>query len=856
MSRKVAATLSLLALSTLSLSSVSAYALDGAVKATTKWTVGRVASMTQGSYCTMAQKFSDASVVTFAKNGRGEYSLAVDFADPQFKSGEKLKVGLAAQGGAKETFSVTPQSAKTVVVGLGKDAALVASLKKVGALVVTIGEGTQNFAVAGYTSGISDLETCIAGLAANPLDKTADMDVSEKVGVTSPQPEVAKNVIKIAADTRTLPAGDDEPFQKKYPKVDVNSEGLLAAKPTPSDSSEVLDSEFVPVPVQQAAAAAVPDSVVDMAKTDAAIDKLKAENEALRAQMEEQQQKASKAELAASQERLDDIQKKLDMALVQNQALTAKLQASEQAAQKPSAQDTDKMNQLVRDVEVSRQGLAATKTELAAARSENEKLKADMANKLAELGKNGTSQTVAQQSIDALKAENETLRNQLKMVQAKADVPVSAVPSASADQLASLSAQNKALLSQIEQMQASAAQASSHEPAAGTGEDKLRDEVRELRLQVQTISAERTVLADRIETLQKESEHSQLKMAGGSWDLEQATRRYQESQREIRRLGAMIDEQKLKCQQEKKEIEYKLFDPAIASTEQIAMLDRLEDTVVEKEAMIQKIQGAQSTPSPQAAKELADLKAALTVREQEAAAYKSQMEALKHEVAAQSNVHPASYEGQYQTAQQELAFVKKQLEEKSSQMAMLEKQVIDLQNSVQPAAESYPVAAQPASGFQQAAYSSQPAAQYPEKRDIANLLSRAGVSISGSIKVVEGDSPDYRAFSWSSDGLFGSTEMRYAQSLASYEDIVSGYLTRAKSRCDGEFAAIPAKVGVSGADKSSGYEIACVGGAGATSASVLFSYKDKMVTTVAHEGDADLMDRAIDARDRVAAHLN
>lgn len=141
MSRKVAATLSLLALSTLSLSSVSAYALDGAVKATTKWTVGRVASMTQGSYCTMAQKFSDASVVTFAKNGRGEYSLAVDFADPQFKSGEKLKVGLAAQGGAKETFSVTPQSAKTVVVGLGKDAALVASLKKVGALVVTIGEG-------------------------------------------------------------------------------------------------------------------------------------------------------------------------------------------------------------------------------------------------------------------------------------------------------------------------------------------------------------------------------------------------------------------------------------------------------------------------------------------------------------------------------------------------------------------------------------------------------------------------------------------------------------------------------------------------------------------------------------------
>ena len=56
----------------------------------------------------------------------------------------------------------------------------------------------------------------------------------------------------------------------------------------------------------------------------------------------------------------------------------------------------------------------------------------------------------------------------------------------------------------------------------------------------------------------------------------------------------------------------------------------------------------------------------------------------------------------------------------------------------------------------------------------------------------------------------------------------------------------------SGVEQSSSYEIACVGQGSSSSASVLFTYGKGIISTVAHEGRAEAMDLAIDARDRVA----
>ena len=53
----------------------------------------------------------------------------------------------------------------------------------------------------------------------------------------------------------------------------------------------------------------------------------------------------------------------------------------------------------------------------------------------------------------------------------------------------------------------------------------------------------------------------ELCLSTNNWDLERATRRYQEAQREIQRLGQSLRDQKAQCRQEVRSIEAQLFSP-------------------------------------------------------------------------------------------------------------------------------------------------------------------------------------------------------------------------------------------------------------------------------------------------------
>jgi hypothetical protein len=97
--------------------------------------------------------------------------------------------------------------------------------------------------------------------------------------------------------------------------------------------------------------------------------------------------------------------------------------------------------------------------------------------------------------------------------------------------------------------------------------------------------------------------------------------------------------------------------------------------------------------------------------------------------------------------------------------------------------------------------------------------------------------------------------MKQVSDETQLSSVVDQYLARAKARCQGDFAAVPS-ADASGMNNSQAYEIACVGRDLSSSASVLFSYGNQIATTIAHEGRAEAMDLAIDARDRIASQLN
>ncbi len=227
----------------------TASAAATSIAAKSSWAVSRVASVTQGNYCTMAQKYSDNAIISFARNADGEYSLALDFQSPVFK--DKAAQNLVIQPGnaKKETYNVTPQSEQVAVIGLGRDDTFFKSIESNPTLLVTLGSVELNYKLEQFKDGRTELATCLAG-----LKSTSDSAASP----------VEKNKISPAS-------GDAVIASNNTTKTEPSVEGLLAARPKPSLGSEPISSTETSVPVakvdaQPMESAPVPVSNVDTGK--------------------------------------------------------------------------------------------------------------------------------------------------------------------------------------------------------------------------------------------------------------------------------------------------------------------------------------------------------------------------------------------------------------------------------------------------------------------------------------------------------------------------------------------------------------------------------------------------------------
>lgn len=819
------------------------YVMAADIAATTTWQISRVASLSQGSYCAMAQKFADDTILTVARNGRSEYSLAIERPNAKFEMGKEQSVTLRPDGGSSQTYTAINQTEKTVIVGIGASSPVISQLAKSGKMSIEIAKIPVTYAFANYEQGAGDLDKCIVALASSK-DATADMAKSPLTGATSAAPQVSRQVSKIESSS-----GDDV-MPVVAPSVAPSVEGLLAAKPSPMSGAEALNSsEAVPVktvvkePVKNVTAVVTPKTevaakeiVVDAPLKNDELSLIKEENARLKRTIVESRKSFEDKQANKTGPAVDELKSKLDVAAADNEKLQHKLSAlqNELAAKEAAPKIAPVMTPMTPDVD------------------------------------------------DSNTKGDDT-------------------------------------------------------------EDKLRAELRAARAQSDALQAEKAALQASIEKLQRESETTQLKVTGGSWDLEQATRRYQESQREIRRLGALLDGNNQKCQQEKKDIEYMLFDPEIAKKAQISMLNNMEDQIAEKDKKIIQLQALAETPkitpaqeielanlkqqvmslqqqtviASTAAKDLDLAKVKLAESEKNLAAVKAQdlkntaqLQELQAKLAdVQTNIDGQKAaemkkmaEAQVSSDAQKIAMasLNETLSKSNQKVLALEAQLAESQTKIDAAnktailvsqsaakelqdakeknlaaaatlaqvsaasgvemaknmAVAPPVQAAnvvPTAPVQNVSLATPPQSSPFMSADMfSQTLKSAGIPISNGVSVVAGGDPNtYRAYSWKTENLFGSVEMRKVGLSDSLESIVQKYLARAKSRCAGDFAAVPSIIPASG----KGYEIACVTKGANSSASVVFSYRNGIVMTVAHEGNADMMDVAIEARDKIAIKL-
>jgi len=520
------------------------------------WAITKIDRSAQGgnSYCTLSRKYDDGIVLSLGRNQTEEYSMAIDFQKQVFEKDKSVKINLQPGPGQIRAYDMMPTSEKAVVVRLGWDTGFFDALNQSQQMKVKIADKGYSFAMPEIAKGQTDLQDCMEGLktaakGAKPDAQTKDVlnaqagsatkefdagKVGEKVAAATPAPalpleaqkeqvaEQEKSVLKNFADSIKA----QEPGLNNDEGVKRRNFGSKNTESKPVKVAEAEDKVNAPLPpvAELPKAAPAPELIKRPPPSDPVI---------------------------AAKPKDADVANKL--AATSPAAQFEKSEADAKALQKADA-----------DLKASQQRMA----ELAA---ENQALKA----------KPAAPSPDTQKQIEAMKAEKAALQQKLELAQQEKD------KRAKPEDVAAIEAKAKELEIKNAQLQDSLRQSQVRigEAAINTETKSLR-KIADLEVKLDAAQKDNAAMAKQLESLKLQQEDKSVTAIAGNWDLEQATKRFNEAEREIRRLGLQLEQERTNCNREKAQIEQMLFDPAVADKQQIERLSTLENQLKDAQAKL------------------------------------------------------------------------------------------------------------------------------------------------------------------------------------------------------------------------------------------------------------------------------
>lgn len=503
------------------------------------WAVTRMAAKGAGKapYCTMARRFGNNTILTFARNANGETSVAMDFQPKTLAKGQSYYVTLDPGASEKRAFDVTPVSDKAMVIRLGSDTKFHDALNQSGVLNVDVAGLQFEFNLPDMEKGSQDLSGCVTSIVEPAAGEAASKPSSKSVALA--QADTAAPITRRASDDILAAPITNKP---------------MANAPTPILHKDVPPAAVAIVTPPPAAIAASGNSEAESLREE----NLRLKN-ALERERREYEDRFMRESSGSSQ--VSEVMEKLKLLEKENSDL--KYQLADARSMAPKAAVVSKADASVPSCAPADPKLGA---EMSTLRDENARLKADIA-----------AQKTAMVQL-------EMQAGQAKAAGGKVAAEGGVVARLQS-RIEELSTQNSKLQSDLMSAQASAATASTVSADGSISISQLRS----VEAQLKFVEKERDSLRSQIDKMGEGQENGLLKLSGSDWNLEQATRRYNEAEREIRRLGSQLEQARTQCSVEKKEIEYMLFDPEIATQQQISKLMTLETEVnASKDALAKK----------------------------------------------------------------------------------------------------------------------------------------------------------------------------------------------------------------------------------------------------------------------------
>ena len=148
--------------------------------ASSDWSVNKVETATP--YCTLAREYEAGAVVTFAKNAKGEATIAIDFQRDAFDVTRPYLITLRA-GSVLRQYVVRPVNSSTIIMRTSTDTSLFEGMEGTSRLNIQIDSEKFNLDLSGYRQAFAEMNTC-AG-------------VEQRVKIAAIQPKIPTQNVEV-----------------------------------------------------------------------------------------------------------------------------------------------------------------------------------------------------------------------------------------------------------------------------------------------------------------------------------------------------------------------------------------------------------------------------------------------------------------------------------------------------------------------------------------------------------------------------------------------------------------------------------------------------------------------------------
>ncbi len=487
--------------------------------------------------CSIASRFNNGFVLTFDGDERWIENMSIDFQQDVFESGKAYDVTLSVPGVREKTFKASGKSGSALHIGLRKQKDFYQALRQSSVLDMTLDDNNFRFYLTGFSQSAGNFERCMAGaVIENPEGKVAknltDRSEEKNFMVNESIAMEEKTKTKTQAIVEILPE-DPKPVIQEIPVQETVKLGdaVIEERIIDGENSTILDTD-----------------VDDLLEKPAMQDAQEIGRKRLSEQLAEQIAK--------------------NPALIEVDESAPTLQARKSLEMPPGVEDLPLVP--ITEPETT----AQENIEKAAAPVEDTP---PAPEKLTPVIEEKAPKKIAKE--DVVQPPSEALLEPVKEdVMEVAEIP----PAEAVPPQPTVIKKSTPPMKVHKEVTKGSADFTHLEPAApGPDMKEMRKQVLNLQDMVDALKKENLSLNDELKSALKESEDERLSISSENWNLERATMRFNEAERQIKRMGQQLQQERAKHDAEKRELEAMLFDPQVTDAAQLARLASLEEQLLE-----------------------------------------------------------------------------------------------------------------------------------------------------------------------------------------------------------------------------------------------------------------------------------